>query len=425
MSLFDNYGINSNALNGLNKQLATSGDNLSNAGTIGFKKSGNEFEEVLSEAKMGMDGGQQSGGGMRLSKTKMDMSQGEIMSSESSTDLAIQGDGFLAVETKSGRAYTRDGSLRFDKDGYLTTSDGLKVLGYLAGPGGKFVNAATPIKFSSAEKVPGQPTTTSKLILNLDATAAPKVFDPQNPKETSNFAYSLPITDSKGNRRIVDVYFNKTAPGQWAYHAIVAGKNTQGGVEGQNSEMATGTLSFNNKGELESHIQNTSSFTLKDVAPQNITFDFGTPVAQGGEAGKASTQYGTNSAVHVKRTNGKKAGSLAGVNFNDKGVLTASYTNGDIKDHAQLALGKFTSVQGLKKMSKNLYTETATSGQVALGKPGEQGRGVVRASSLEVSNVDTNAEMIEMMQSQRNFNASARAFTTADELIKSTIAIKD
>jgi len=424
MGLFDNYGINNSALNGLTTKLKSSGDNLANANTTGFKKTNSEFEEVFTEAKMGSDGGQQTGGGMKLSETKMDMSQGMIMSSESSTDMAINGEGFLAVEANNVKAYTRDGSLRFDKEGFLTTADGYKVLGYKAGPDGQFVNTPTPIQFAGESKVGGSPTTNSKLLTNLDARADVKVFDPQNPQETSSYSYSLPVVDAKGETRVVDVYFNKTAPGQWEYHAIVPGKDAAGGVEGTNIEMGTGTIAFNNLGQLENHTQTASTFNFKDVAPQNIKFDFGAPIAAGGDPLKASTQFGMKSAVHSRKTDGVKGGDLSTISFNDKGILTASYTNGVIKDYAQLAIGKFTSEQGLKKMGKNLYRESATSGQVALGKPGENGRGTIQANSLEVSNVDSNAEILEMMQTQRNFNASAKAMSVSDELIKSTINVR-
>jgi flagellar hook protein FlgE len=425
MGLFDIYGINSNALNGQSKNLKTTGDNLANAGTTAFKKSSSEFAQVLTEAKIGKDGGFQHAGGTQLLKEKRDMTQGELLRSDSALDLGISGEGFIAVEIKEGeRAYTRDGSLHFNKDGYLVTSDNYKVLGFKAGPGGNFVNAPSTIQFIGNSKVPGTATTNAKLILNLDATKDVKVFDLQNPEETSDFHYSLPIVDSAGVTRIAEVYFNKTAVGQWEYHAIVDGKNAEGGVDGQNVEMATGALSFNDKGQLQTNTQTTNTFTFKDAAAQNITFDFGTPIDAGGDPAQASTQFGTTSSVSVRKTDGAKSGDLAGVNFNEKGILTASYTNGELKDYAQLALGKFTSTQGLKKMGKNLYKETLTSGQVSLGKPGENGRGVLHSGTLEVSNVDSNAEMIEMLRSQRNFNASSKAFSTVDEMIKNTIDMK-
>lgn len=64
---------------------------------------------------------------------RLDLRQGPISSTGRSLDIALDGPGFLVVETANGLAYTRDGSLMMDREGFLTNTQGARVLG-IPGP---------------------------------------------------------------------------------------------------------------------------------------------------------------------------------------------------------------------------------------------------------------------------------------------------
>ncbi|MBI5494562.1 MAG: flagellar basal-body rod protein FlgG [Deltaproteobacteria bacterium] len=107
-------------------------NNLANASTTGFKKARAEFDDLLSEtvrAARSLDGrggaAVEVGAGVRLGATTRFFSQGDMVATQSPTDLAIEGDGFFAVERPDGQlAYTRAGAFRVDAAGRLTTLQG-------------------------------------------------------------------------------------------------------------------------------------------------------------------------------------------------------------------------------------------------------------------------------------------------------------
>jgi len=90
------------------------GDNFANYSTNGYKCV--RFEQMLSEE------------GYLKGAIRTDYSQGSIMITSNPYDIAINGDGFIPVTSPTGEVqYTRDGSLKISKDGYLTTNDGWLV----------------------------------------------------------------------------------------------------------------------------------------------------------------------------------------------------------------------------------------------------------------------------------------------------------
>ena len=134
--------------------------------------------------------------------------------------------------------------------------------------------------------------------------------------------------------------------------------------------------------------------------------------------------YGSRSTVTRTTQDGYSAATLASTSFNDDGVLTAFYDNGITKDIYRMAVAKFENNEGLRKMGRNLYKETRKSGQAALGHPGVDGRGTVMSKSIELSNVDIADEFINLINSQRNFQANTRTITTADQMLQEILQIK-
>jgi flagellar basal-body rod protein FlgG len=84
---------------------------LANVGTVGYKAEGFTFDELL-QARM-----------------RIDLSQGDTVTTGNPLDIAISGDGFFKVQTPQGDRYTRNGTFTLDKDSYLVTQDGHRVLG--------------------------------------------------------------------------------------------------------------------------------------------------------------------------------------------------------------------------------------------------------------------------------------------------------
>ncbi len=117
------------------------GNNISNAGTTGFKQSTVSFATQLAQTlsygsgPSGNDGGtnpMQVGMGGQVAAINADFTQGNIVASASPSNLAIQGDGFFVLNNGSvgGQVYSRDGSFSLDSANDLTNTSGQQVMGY-------------------------------------------------------------------------------------------------------------------------------------------------------------------------------------------------------------------------------------------------------------------------------------------------------
>ncbi len=405
--------------------MSVAGDNIANAGTTGFKASRAEFQDMLAVSLKGVNGGDQIGSGSRLAHVKQVFNQGDITRTDNNTDLAIQGDGFFVLQTNTGRAYSRDGSFSFNKDGELVNGDGYRVLGY-SYLDGKATNKLESIKLD-ATTIPAKATEKVGIFMNLDSRElSNRNFDIKDPETTSNFANSLVVYDNVGTERLINMYFNKVDNNKWEYHVLVDGKDTDGGKPGELIEMANGKISFNDKGILQEESEGKNSFDFGGGAQagQKIKFDFGKSITEGGDGFHASTQYGAGSSVSRHTQNGNSAATLASLNFNDKGILTAIYDNGDRRDISQVSLARFENNQGLFKLGKNLFRESKESGLAAIGRSEEAGRGELLVRSLELSTVDLASEFVNLMTLSRNFKANSKVITTADDMIQDVLKLK-
>ena len=425
MGILSSFNIGVSGLKAAGSAMSVTGDNIANAGTFGFKGSRAEFQDLLSKSLKGIDGGDQIGSGTKLAHITPKFTQGNINRTESITDLAINGNGFFTIETPKGTGFTRDGSFHFNKEGALISGDGYPVLGFQANEEGKISQKQGKIKLGNTT-IPASPTKDVNLSMNVDSRAEVQEFDINNPEKTSDFNTSMVVFDNIGTQRLITLYYNKAADGQWDYHATVPGEDAQGGTPGTAVEMAGGRLQFDPKGKLQSETSTSNAFNFnKGAEPgQVINFNFGKSISEGGNGDDATTQFGSKSSIARHTQDGSSAATLSSLSFNDDGVLTAAYDNGIMRDVAQVAVAKFENNEGLFKMGKNLFKETRKSGQAAVGKPGADGRGEVMAKSIELSNVDIADEFINLMNAQRNFQANTKTITTADQMLQEVLSIK-
>lgn len=425
MGILRSFTIGVSGLNASGQGMGVIGDNIANAGTNGFKSSRAEFQDVLAVSLKGIEGGDQFGAGTKLGHIKPIMTQGDITRTESVTDLALSGDGMFTIDSPAGRSFTRDGSFHFDKEGQLTTMDGYKVLGFQADESGKMLNKIDAIKLGNTT-IAAKGSKEVAMSMNLDSRMNKTEFKIENPEKTSNFSNSMTIYDNIGTARTVTAYYNKTDNNTWEYHIAADGKDVEDGKPDTMYEMASGSLLFNDKGQLEEEKEGKNSFNFNKGAAkdQKITFNWGQSLKEGGTGLDASTQYGSDSAIARHTQDGSSAATLTSLSFNDKGILTANYNNGETRDIAQIAVAKFENNEGLFKIGKNLFKESKSSGQAALGKPSESGRGEVLSKSVELSNVDIANEFVNLMTAQRNFQANAKTLTTADQMLQEVLQIK-
>jgi flagellar hook protein FlgE len=151
-----------------------------------------------------------------------------------------------------------------------------------------------------------------------------------------------------------------------------------------------------------------------------ITWD----LYDGGSSKGDLTQFATPSTTTFHTQDGYPAGALRGVSVDEDGVVAGSYSNGQLVPLFQLALADFPSYYGLTKMGDNLYSQSLASGQAMAGTPGSGRLGNISPSALELSNVDLASEFVNMITTQRAFQANSRVITTSDEILTELINIK-
>jgi flagellar hook protein FlgE len=275
--------------------------------------------------------------------------------------------------------------------------------------------------------VPAQATKEIKMDLNLDSRVeATKKFDMKDPYYTSNYSTGIELYDSQGNKHLMTMFFNKMEDRTWEWKGVVDGKEVKGGEPGQLTQIATGKLTFDENGRLFKQDLTSSDLNFAGGAflDQKIKFNFGDAISDGGKGIEGSKQYGRDSDMISWSQDGSAAGTITNMSFNDEGVLSAMYSNGEVKDLAQVVLAKFENAEAMFKVGNNRFKESRDSGQPAIGAPNRAGRGKLFAKSLERSTVDIASEFVQLIQGQRNFQANAKVITTTDQLLEEVIQLK-
>ena len=122
--------------------------------------------------------------------------------------------------------------------------------------------------------------------------------------------------------------------------------------------------------------------------------------------------------------NGFKMGSLENYLIDSNGVITGIYSNGLNRALGQLALANFANPAGLLRAPGTLFEESSNSGVAQIGQAGTGGRGSIKPSTLEMSNVDLSQEFTEMIVTQRGFQANSRIITTSDEMLQEIVNLR-
>jgi flagellar hook protein FlgE len=396
------------------------GDNIANVHTTGFKASTVSFANVFS-ASLGQSG-MQIGRGVTMSNIAANWNAGTMETTSNVTDLAINGQGMFIVNDPTGAAqyYSRAGQFEFDNKGYLVNQDDFRVQGYPIDAAGN-VGAISNISMPAGMSVPSA-TTDLTMGLNLDAGG-------------SSYDTTVTVYDSLGNP--VDLTFNftrDTTPDlggavEWDYTVtssnpaltITPTTPTLGFTsDGALDPASSGTMVASATGDGYGHAINITGLT--PAADMNLVFRFtdDTGTASDGSV----TSYAGSSAKNSQTQNGYPTGMLQGVSVDKDGVFTGLYSNGTMLSFAQVALADFASYSGLLKQGSNLYTSSLASGQPVILAPNQGGVGAIAPNSLEMSNVDLANEFVNLITTQRAFQANSKVITTSDEVLSDLINIK-
>ncbi len=413
------------------------GNNISNSNTIGFKSSRTLFSDLLSTQVSGSGGESQIGRGAGLSVVDNDFSQGTFENTDTNSDLAIEGPGFFMVnDPDTGTTnYTRAGSFRFDSTGQLVNPEGARVQGYYLDDNGNTVGDVTDIKVNTQTFSPAKATGKVTLSTNLNALSPsiPGGFDlgadptesaTTNASNTSNYASSIQAYDSLGNTHLLTTYFTKTGDNTWTYNTTVDGGDLNGGTAGDPTPVATGRLNFDSNGNLITDPTNPKVSDVPAVIPPGtLNWNNGADTQQKITLNLNTTQYSSGSVVVSQQQDGFATGTLVKLSIDNNGNVLGNYSNGAPQKLARIAMAKFTNDQGLTKEGNNLFGQSEASGPPVIGTVGS-GVGNIFTNSLEQSNVDLAKEFVNMITTQRGYQANSKTITTTDQMLDTLINLK-
>ncbi|EPZ5955511.1 flagellar hook protein FlgE [Campylobacter coli] len=244
----------------------------------------------------------------------------------------------------------------------------------------------------------------------------------------SAFSAGLEIYDSLGSKHTLEVQFVKqstTQDGGNEWQMIIrvpepAEINTTG--EGPNN-IIVGTARFNNDGSLANYTPKTINFSPNNGAAPNqqIKLSFGTSGSNDGLVSSNSASTLTGQA-----TDGYTSGNLKpdAIRVDDKGNILGEFTNGKTFAVAKIAMASVANNSGLEEIGGNLFKVTANSGAIVVGEAGTGGRGEMKTSALEMSNVDLSRSLTELIIIQRGYQANSKTISTSDQMLQTLIQLK-
>lgn len=428
MSLYSALYAGVSGLSAQSAAMAGVADNITNINTIGYKGVDTQFRTLVTDGRARST---YSAGGVQAAPQSLVSREGVLQASSSSTDLGIAGAGFFVVRdgtaADSTVAFTRAGSFKPDKEGFLRNTSGFYLQGWPLNADGKPTSTGdltglVPVRLN---QLAGTASATSKIALrvNLDSTAtATPTYDPAANQITAdpsiaNYTRTMDVYDQQGGAHTVSIGFIKTGPNNWSAEIYSPGT--------PNVQLGKGNIVFNPDGSLGSIDAGLQSITPawgNGAGASPITLALGTAGTPGGLDGL--TQFATESAMISTSTDGGLLGNISSIAVSEAGEVSAVFENGTARKVFQLPVATFANPDGLTRMSGNAYGASDASGTYSVNMPGTLSAGTINANQLEASNVDLAQEFTNMIRFQRAYSASSKIITTVDDMLQEVSNLK-
>ncbi|CDN96027.1 MULTISPECIES: flagellar hook protein FlgE [Agrobacterium tumefaciens complex] len=430
MSIFGTMRTGVSGMNAQANKLGTVGDNIANASTTGYKRASTSFSSLV----LPSSSGSYASGGVQSNVRYSISEQGNLSYTTSSTDLAVQGNGFFVVQDGAGTPYlTRAGSFQKNSEGYLENAAGFLLMGYPYGtnPPAAVVNGFTGLEAININDfgLTASPSTQGSFPANLnrDEAIVAAGSRPSDNVATSKVGAKTSLTafDSGGAKVLYDFYYTRIdndASGnpQWEVSVYRQDQSTDGGFPYTATAPATlvketVTLAFD-----------PATNKLTTASPKAITInDDNSGVAQAIEIDLSQmTQFSSKFTPGTAVLNGNGPSQIKDVEIGKDGLVTAVYQDGGRRNIYQLALATVPSVDNLSPQNGNVYLPSNESGVVTIGFAQTGSFGYIQKGALEGSNVDIASELTDMIESQRIYTANSKVFQTGSDLMDVLINLK-
>ena len=425
MSLF---GAINTAVSGLTAQSAAFtniSDNIANSQTVGYKGVDTSFTDYLTSSTAT----QNVSGAVGTTPQYDNNVAGTITQSSDPLALAISGQGFFNVSETTGASgntfsstqyYTRTGDFQLNDAGYLVNGSGEYLDGYNMDPATGQINTGNlqPIKINEAS-LPAQQTTSISLAAQL----------PNNTGATTSPSSEVQVLDSSGASHNVTLAWSQSAtdPNSWTM--------TASSPDSSPSTIGTANVTFAANGDMTAVTGDGSGITGSasagaakltlntsfNGASQPISLNLGTiGTSSGVTYSSGSSSYSLQSLT----ADGQKVGNYTGVSMTSGGDVVASYDNSQTQVIAHIPLSNFTAPDALQRQNGQAFTATAGSGLAQLSNANQNGTGQLVTGSVESSNVDIATQLTKLIAAQEAYGANAKMVTTGDQLMQTTLQMK-
>jgi flagellar hook protein FlgE len=406
------YGVMRTGVSGMSAQsnkLSTVSDNIANVNTTGYKRASTEFSSLILKS----GSGNYDSGAVETTVRYAITDPGNLHFTTSTTDLAVQGNGFFVVSDPSGNTFlTRAGSFVPDNQGNLVNAAGFQLMGYNIqnGPPNIVANGFNGLQVVNINQqmLQAQASTKATVAANLDPSAA-IIAGPAGP---GNFTSKTSVVtyDNIGNAVTLDVYAAKTAANTWDIQ--IYNGATQLTTGGAATTTFTFDVSATGKGKLDTTLPSPTSLAITIPGGSAFTMDL-------------SSMTQVASSFDFKATvDGNAPSAIEKVDVDKTGVVTAIFQNGSKKALYQVALANVPSPDNLTPEVGNVYSLNLKSGDVQVDISGTNGLGTVQSGALEESNVDLADELTSMIEAQRGFTANSKSFQTGADLLDVVVNLK-
>jgi len=400
-------------------KLSAVADNIANADTTGYKRAETEFSSRIPQSITG----EYVSGGVDTSVRRGISKQGNVLFTDSVTDLAIRGNGFFVVEDATQTPFlTRAGSFVQDADGFLVNAGGFFLMGFDTSNGA--VPSATANGFAGLTRVQVADSTLTarasdvgELKVNLPSNAAivPAASLPSTNIAAAEFTSktSLVTYDNLGNEELVDVYYSKTAANTWEVAVYSqSDASASGGFPYSSAALVTDTLVFDGvTGNLTGASPTSLVFTVPNG--QAVTLDIS-------ESGQLAADFTVLNAL----VNGNAASGFELLEIDSNGTMYSAFSNSTRIETFRIPLANVPSPDNLLVLPGDVFQSGKGSGDVLMGFANTGGRGEIVAGAKEQSTVDLATELTSMIEAQRGYQANSKVFQAGSELMDVVVNLK-
>ncbi len=439
------FSAMSTAVSGLTAQsvaFTNISNNISNSQTVGYKAVDTSFSDLV-EASGALEG---QSGNVVATTQYANQTQGTITASTANAALAINGNGFFAVNEVTGNSsataptfsstqyYTRAGDFASDRNGYLVNSAGEYLDGYMVDPTSGALNTSkmTPINVNDVTYRPTATTTVTMAptLAGVATVASGATGTPQTSSQT--------VYDTNGTAQQLGLTWTQTAGATAATGTTAATGGTWSlSVSGTNATTApTASVTFNADGTLQSVTSGTPAVTTSSAgAPAafnigsvgsdtttTVTLDLGTIGTSTGTT--MSSASGATFNAGTPTQDGTAAGKFTGFTMQSDGSVLGTFDNGETQLIAKVPLATFANANALQAQDGQAYTTTAGSGPASIEMSSQNGAGTFETGSVEGSTTSLDTDLTKLIVAQQAYGASAKVVTTANDMLQTALGMK-